>query len=238
MNVCIFFFQNSALLSAKQNLAVEMAETQAAFEEKNSTLSQDLSSHKETIHIMVGEKTEMEKTIKNLEQEVSKKDVEIVTVLSKLSAAEQALNQHLSGPSASNEATEKALKEVSKLKEVLGQKDQLLEEKSNDILELQSRLRQKEEQESEFKLKLKEQGSKLEMAEVHLSQLRRSSPSDTASHKDNEAKEEAFEKKIAEKEEAIKNLEKKVKESKKTEAELTAYIQQTSHDREQVDTSV
>lgn len=71
-----FLLQNTTLLSTQQNLAVEKAESQAAFEEKCSSLSSDLSSHKETIQIMVGEKTDMEKKIKELEQEVSKKDGE------------------------------------------------------------------------------------------------------------------------------------------------------------------
>ncbi len=112
--------------------------------------------------------------------------------------------------------------EYARLEQEMREYKILLHEKANDVSELQSRLLDKERENGKLEKDLAEKSSRLEMADLNLSQIRSAStPTST-------------EDRVKEKEEIIAKMETEKVEMKKREEELTLYIRQAGQDREQI----
>ncbi len=120
-------------------------------------------------------------------------------------------------------------REIDQVREELQGQGLLLQERNNDIEELRSKLGVREAENATLRSQIDQKASKLELAELNLIQIKSSlsQAEPTGSNVFNTAQD-------TEKDAEITKLRAKNEELVSRESELTAYIQQASHDREQI----
>ena len=224
---------------------MEKAEKRDFIEGESSKYTDELNSYKESLKMVISEKSEIEASMKQMQNTLKMKDgkipkclvetittshflaVEITSLKQMLLDSEQRANENL-------EKAEAAAMDTSKVQEMVQMKAQLQDaqmtsdELRHTVTELQSKLGVKERETTDLKAELDSSNAKLEMVELNLSQLRAATAGSAPAS--GVAESEALNAKDAE----IADLKTAVEEAKKREAELSAYIQSASVDREQI----
>ncbi|TRY62639.1 hypothetical protein TCAL_00468 [Tigriopus californicus] len=215
---------NEQLQAAQQEVAQLQTEQAKVKVDETEKYQKELQAYKDSISMLVGEKSDFEGQIKKLENSMKMREVEVTSLKQMLLESEQRANESLERAQASDHG-EKAQSQLANLEATIQNLNVQLNEKDEDVAYLKSRLGAKEQESSTQAQTVASLKSKLEMAELNLTQLR----SVALDHPD----EEAIKARQGQ-EEKMSRLEDEKDKLVKREAELTAYIQQASQDREQI----